>query len=620
MLDKFRALDSSLQAAKARRRVLKEKRMTNYWQKALRQRLSRRRALAATGAAAAGAALLAACGGDGDGGSAASRDKSGLLSKIEDTSKSAKPGGIWPSSVAAELQTLDPNRTTSGSALAPYGYSRLFTYRPGVAPELSVGATDPDAAESSELSPDGLRLTIKLRPDLKLDARPPTSGRNMDANDVKYSWDAFAASNSSRGELINSLSPTAPVDSLQALDNRTIAFKLVYPVANTLILFAFQRYMWLLPVEADGKFDARNEMRGTGPWRLMKWETSIGYTLEKNPAWHMKGLPYLDGIDLKVLSEYSARRAQLLAGNQWTTAINPEDVVSVKREQPKLSMYTTPFPEARRALIGFNYRDGSPFHDVRVRRAVSMLLDRDPWIDAFYNVSEYAKDGLEVDARWDSHYMGGDAPYWIDPKGAGLGEGAAFFKHNPAEATKLVRAAGFNQAIKLPGFQSGTPTRQVQVIQAMLNEGGLFDISLAGVPAAEWDQRYHHGQGMHEGIALSQSTGQAGDIDAHISVRYNVGNGTRVMLPRVFPWYQKTQSLIEAQRKELDQKKRSSILEELQKEFALQMPTVPHPGAASGFAVAWPLLANFGILNPRTTITSPTEVFPKYWYDASKKA
>jgi hypothetical protein len=111
--------------------------MANYWHNALAGRISRRRAIATTGAGALGAAFLAACGG---GGSSSDKgpvqDPSGLLAKIEDTTKSAKPGGVWPSALNADLPTLDPNQTTSGSALAPYGYSRLFLYRPAPYPEL----------------------------------------------------------------------------------------------------------------------------------------------------------------------------------------------------------------------------------------------------------------------------------------------------------------------------------------------------------------------------------------------------------------------------------------------------------------------------------------------------
>jgi ABC-type transport system substrate-binding protein len=47
----------------------------------------------------------------------------------------------------------------------------------------------------------------------------------------------------------------------------------------------------------------------------------------------------------------------------------------------------------------FGVRPGSPFHDDRVRRAVSMLLDRDLLIDTFYNVDKFRAEGMQTDTR-----------------------------------------------------------------------------------------------------------------------------------------------------------------------------------------------------------------------------
>ena len=89
------------------------------------------------------------------------------------------------------------------------------------------------------------------------------------------------------------------------------------------------------------------------------------------------------------------------------------------------------------------------------------------------------------------------------------------------------------------------------------------------------------------------------------------------MFPEVFPWYRKAQDLITQQRQELDEKKRLGILEELQKELAIQMPTVPYPGAANGFSLAWPQLANFNVF--WTQSDEPSTVWPNYWNNESKK-
>ena len=72
-----------------------------------------------------------------------------------------------------------------------------------------------------------------------------------------------------------------------------------------------------------------------------------------------------------------------------------------------------------------------------------------------------------------------------------------------------------------------------------------------------------------------------------------------------------------AQRRELDDKKRATILTDIQKEMALQMPSIPWPGAANGFSVAWPQLANYGVFRAPTDFESV--IWTRYWYDESKK-
>jgi peptide/nickel transport system substrate-binding protein len=606
--------------------------MAGYWQHTLNRRLSRRRALAATGATAAAAAFLAACGGgDDDDGGSAPEDKSGLLTKIQDSTKQAKPGGTMTIAIGADLQSLDPNFTTSGSANAPFVYSRLFLYKPGTNPASAEGDVVPDAAESAEIAPDGLTITMKLRRNVKFDERAPTNGKTMTAADVKFSWDRFAANNSSRGEIVYSqTAQNAPIDGMEVVDPYTIRWKFRTPVANALSIFAFQRYMWILPTEAESAFDSRKDSRGSSGWKMTSWVPSVGFTYERNASWHLTP-PFVEKIEQKIIPEYTARRAQLLAGNLWHAGgtgpgigpggIRAEDVLATKNEQPKLAMYGDSFPEARRNVIGFSYLPNSPFLDVRVRRAVSMFIDRDAWIDAFYNVSKFEAEGLPVDARWDSHYMAGEPPFWIDPKTTALGEGAAYFKFNPDEATKLIKATGLSTPLKMPGaFNTAYQiVNQVEALTGMLNETGFFDITLSSIENQTYNQQYHLTSGKHEGIVMGHSMCQSGDINNHISCRYAVGSGARVLVPEIYPWYQKAQDLMVAQRSELDAKKRLTILNDLQKELAVQMPAVPWPGAATGFSLAWPYMANYGLLNPRSVITAPTETWPSFWYDESKK-
>ena len=560
----------------------------------------------------------------------AQKDSSGLLAKVEDTSSKAKVGGTWVNPLNSEaFLNFDPYAVAVGSAHAPWGYSRLVRYNPAKYPDSPLGDVTGDGAESWEMTPDGLKFTFKLRGNIKLDPRAPTNGRLMNAQDVVFSANKFKAGGLSRGEFFNSLSPNSPVESVEAPDARTVVIKMAFPKANMLSSFAFQRYLWMMPVEADGKFDAKAEMRGSGAWRLIEWKASQSVRYERNPDWHLTP-PFFQNLDMPIISEYAQRRAQLVSGAVQTylpnsmERINAEDIVATKKEQPKLNLFADSFPDARPAMLGFSFLPNSPFHDVRVRRAASMLLDRETFIDAFYNVGPFKTEGLPVESRWHTHFAAGEPPYWVDPKGKELGEGAQYFQHNAAEAKKLIQAAGYTSALKMPGwFSTANPqstNRQIQVVQEMLQNGNLFAIDLQGIPTNEYNAKVFNGGGLHEGLAMNQGPGVSGDIDNQITVRFNVtANPPQCLLRTVFPFYEKTQSLIDAQRKELDDKKRQTILSDLQKEMAVQMPAVPWPGIAGGFSLAWPQFANFNLLTPKSTITAPSETWQTYWLDDSKK-
>src|SRR5688572_25531085 len=103
--------------------------MTNYWAQLGTQRLSRRRTLSAVGGAGVGALLLAACGGGKDEGS---QDASSLVSKPEETTSKAVPGGVWQDQLDGDILHLDINlnaSSTSFNQLSPI-YEHLLRYSP----------------------------------------------------------------------------------------------------------------------------------------------------------------------------------------------------------------------------------------------------------------------------------------------------------------------------------------------------------------------------------------------------------------------------------------------------------------------------------------------------------
>src|SRR6266508_2058480 len=232
----------------------------NYWSLALARSPGRRRILVASGLAAGGAASFVACGG-GTPKPSTPKDASGLLTNPQDTTGSAKRGGILKRNGTGE-GSLDPNLSVSGvSAYHELGNARLFTLEPGHFKVPTGDKVMPDLAESWEHSPDRLSITIKLRPNVKFHYLPPLNGRVMDIDDVLFSWKRFESTSPSRGAVANSVNPDAPVLSISAIDSRTVVMKLKEPLAYVLTYFVGRELVNMMPKEAANTSGL--DLRGT---------------------------------------------------------------------------------------------------------------------------------------------------------------------------------------------------------------------------------------------------------------------------------------------------------------------------------------------------------------------
>jgi peptide/nickel transport system substrate-binding protein len=593
---------------------------SNYWSQIATRRLTRRRALAAGAGRATAAAFLAACGGD-DADESSPQDRSGLLTQPTDTSSSAKRGGthrtVWTTHVS-----WDQSFNTFGLHFtAGYVYSRLMKYKVGTVDKLPDGTLEPDFVESFELNDDGLTATFKTRGNLKFDDRSPTNGRVGDTGDIKFSWDRWVAQNPRAPELSNTKSADAPIIGVTTPDSRTAVMKLAFPFAPLFPMLAFSFHPLIYPRETEGGFDPRSVARGSGAWLVEedRWPTSI--SLKRNPNWYENERPYYDNWELINLVDYAQGLAQLKTGGVETFGVRQEDIFGIKNENPSLVM--TQRAQFTRNTGGWTYfglRPGSPFRDDRVRKALSMLIDRDSWLDTFSGRAEWERIGVPVETAWTS-FVGPGWSFFLDPREKEIGEGGRNFLYNPAEAKKLLAASGVKTPIETKYWSVATAeTPQRTALLGLMQASGdfKFDVNLLAT-TQQLDDQVAVTQGNFDGMGM-KNYAEPPDYDfTHYLVFH----------PKSTDFFMgalgedaKMTDFVARQRRELDPKKRADIFKDYQRYAAQTMYYIPQPpGDWKSFSLAQPWVGNNAYFQPWVAgpFAAGQEVNTYLWDDASKR-
>jgi len=207
-------------------------------------------------------------------------------------------------------------------------YNKLLRHKVG--PEVQPGTfiVEPDLAERWE-SPDDTTYIFYLRQGVKWHNKPPVNGRELVAEDVKFSFDRFlTVPGNPERQLLES------VDRVEVVDRYTVKFLLKEPFVWLLDILANAMCVWIVAPEVGEKYGDFKKVEtaiGTGPFLLEHYEPNVKTIFKRNPDYFRQGLPYIDGVEWLVVPDESTglamyRTGQLDTGPGGNWTVRQEDL------------------------------------------------------------------------------------------------------------------------------------------------------------------------------------------------------------------------------------------------------------------------------------------------------
>jgi ABC-type transport system substrate-binding protein len=353
---------------------------------------------------------------------------------------------------------------------------------------------------------------FKLRPGVKFHNRPPVNGREMVAEDVRYSYELLK----DKAQYANR---AAMVKNITVIDKYTVRFELKLPDPRFYLNIVDSLSPVIVPreaVEAPGGL-AENPV-GTGAFMLKEFVPGEGALLVKNPDYYLKDkdgrpLPYVDAVRLLFTKDASTETALFRTKQLDLMRVSTLDLLyALMKTVPDLSLYRV--PSLGWGDYGLSLAiDKAPFNDMRVRQALSMAINRDVI--------------AEVINRGDATLYG---PFpWVmagitkraDYSYASLGPN---YQYNPKKARELLASAGFPNGFDLEiewaEFQGWTYGEYAQLLARFFSEVGVR-AKLKQLETSTWIAKAQGVQPFGQALAVASPIGAGPSFMDWVYLRYH---------------------------------------------------------------------------------------------------
>jgi peptide/nickel transport system substrate-binding protein len=277
-----------------------------------------------------------------------------------------KRGGTLVFAVESEPANYDCHANVSFAFLHPVAphYSTLLKFDAEAYPAIKG-----DLAESWSVSPDKRTYTFKLRPNVLFH-----DGSKLTSADVKASYERIV--HPPDGVVSARQAAYAAIEGIETPDQRTVVFHLGWPEAAMLANFAspWNCIYSAAKLAADPLFP-KTHVLGSGPFTFVEHVKGDHWTGKRFAGYFDKGKPYLDGYEAKFMSGKKVidalERGEIQAQFRSVTPAERDRLAAALHDRVEIAEA----PWLINLLLVFNSKH-PPFDDARVRRALSMAIDR----------------------------------------------------------------------------------------------------------------------------------------------------------------------------------------------------------------------------------------------------
>lgn len=374
---------------------------------------------------------------------------------VNEGSKDSKEGGTLTIALSSTPKTIDPVKYTGvyeGNIINNVA-DTVVRYKQDLSEIM------PNLATEWTVSEDGKVYTFKLRNDVYFQKGKYQDGRQMKAEDIKYSLERSA-----KESAMNRLSM---LDRVEVVNDFEVKCYLKEAAASFLTVLTDAGNAIVPKEEVEGWGDAFGlNLVGTGPFKIVEWKKDDCVVLERNDKyWGTKA--YLDGVTFKFITDKNMMTNALRTGEIDIATDLAGESVKIVKDDPKLVLKEVPGLQV--SYFYMNMLEG-PTKDKRVREAIIRAVDIDQLTKGVYQFDEAKRAYLPLPpGSW-----GYDASLE-----------SMVPSYDPVKAKELLTEAGYPNGFKTQIYVSDKPARvkMSTILQQYLKQNLNIDLE---IKTADW--------------------------------------------------------------------------------------------------------------------------------------